>query len=160
MKVFKFGGASIRNANAIRNMSNIIKNYGDKPLVVVVSAMGKTTSGLEKYINAVVNKEDSAPFCHQLIDYHLGILSDLFTGDELIFKEVEKIILQITQIPWDAQNYGKYYDSVVSVGEVVSSKIISAYFTKDDIPNMLKKISFIIFFPAWSAGWAFPAKMN
>lgn len=133
MQVFKFGGASIRNASAIRNMLSIIKNYGDKPLVVVVSAMGKTTRYLEQYIEAIVNKEDAKPIYNQIKTYHEQILAELFSKGNKIFEESESIIIKITKIRWDAKNYGKYYDSIVSVGELLASAIILAYLTEEEV---------------------------
>jgi len=133
MQVFKFGGASIRNASAIRNMANIIENYGDRPLVVVVSAMGKTTRLLEQYIEAIVNKEDTKPIYNQIIQYHQQIVGELFSSGNSIFKESESIIYKITKILWDAKNYGKYYDSIVSVGELLASAIILAYLKEKDV---------------------------
>jgi len=133
MQVFKFGGASIRNASAIRNMLSIIKTYGDKPLVVVVSAMGKTTRYLEQYIEAIVNKEDAKPIYNQIKTYHDQILAELFSKGNKIFEESESILITINKTSWDAKNYGKYYDSIVSVGELLASAIILAYLTEEEV---------------------------
>ncbi len=70
MQVFKFGGASIRHAGAIKNMAEIIRKYGEQPLVVVVSAMGKTTRALEDYIEARVNDSEVAEKHRAIIEYH------------------------------------------------------------------------------------------
>src|SRR4030042_7062752 len=75
MKVFKFGGASVMNAESVRNIGNILRNYNE-PLVVVISAMGKTTNALERVVNAQING-DKTRACEELDrirDYHMSIV--------------------------------------------------------------------------------------
>lgn len=133
MQVFKFGGASIRNASAIRNMADIIRNYGEKPLLIVVSAMGKTTRHLESYINGVVDGEQQENSISKISGYHAEIMQELFQENDLVFAAVTELFNDLQQINWNGDNYGKYYDRVVSVGELVSSTIITAYLNKEHI---------------------------
>ena len=70
MKVFKFGGASVKSAAAVRNTAAIIHSFSDQALLVVVSAMGKTTNALERVVNAILRKQDYQPELSQLKEYH------------------------------------------------------------------------------------------
>lgn len=120
MQVYKFGGASVRNAEGIRNLAHIV-SLAQGDLVVVVSAMGKTTNALERVLNAQV-AGDTATAQQEwdaLIDYHCTILHDLGLAD----------ILPIHVLPplYDAQNYDLSYDQLVSWGEIISTTIVSAY---------------------------------
>ena len=135
MQVFKFGGASIRNANAIRNIAEIIRNYGDKPLVVVVSAMGKTTRNLEAYINGVVDDTPQENSINEISAYHVDIMQELFKENDLVFAVVRELFTDLEQVAWDGENYSKFYDRVVSVGELVSSTIIAAYLNNENISS-------------------------
>jgi len=133
MQVFKFGGASIRNVSAIRNMANIVDKYGEMPLVVVVSAMGKTTRNLESYIEAIVEGKDGKTIIEEIRQNHLTLLNELFDPEENIFSEVETLFNEWPQGVSGTENYGKFYDRIVSLGEMVSSTIIAAYLNKKQI---------------------------
>jgi aspartate kinase len=130
MQIFKFGGASIRNAEAIRNMTDIVDKYGEKPLLVVVSAMDKTTRHLEAYINGVVEKNLVKNSLEEISEFHFSIMQELFEVNDPVFEEVGDLFSKVKQIEWQGDNYSKFYDSVVSVGEMVSSSIIAAYLNK------------------------------
>ena len=133
MNVFKFGGASIRNANAIRNMANIIRKYGEKPLVIVVSAMGKTTRHLEAYVNGVVDGKQLENSINEINVSHTEIMQELFEENDVVFDAVKELFTDLEQATWDGGDYSKFYDRVVSVGELVSSTIIAAYLNKENI---------------------------
>ena len=119
MQVFKFGGASIRNALAIRNMADIIRNYGKKPLLIVVSAMGKTTRHLEAYINGVSEGKRDNGVIREIHEYHLKIMQELFQEDNPVFKCVEGLFMEAEAVPWDEEHYSKFYDKIFSLGEQV-----------------------------------------
>lgn len=145
MQVFKFGGASIRNANAIKNMADIIIKYGEKPLVVVVSAMGKTTRALEDYIAARADGDEATNELATIKDYHKVILDGLFEPGHKIFETIEKMLNELPQVSYHKELYGKFYDRIVSTGEMVSSTIITAYLNsisvkakRLDAPNLIK----------------------
>jgi len=80
MKVFKFGGASLKSPEAIRNMASIIQHFKGEKLVVVVSAMGKTTNNLEALFKQVNQQEDPEKKFKEIVDYHLGISSQLISS--------------------------------------------------------------------------------
>ena len=127
MQVFKFGGASLRNEQAVRNMAAIVKRYGRQPLVVVVSAMGKTTRHLEAYIEARVHGLDADKVLQEIKDYHQQIMQGLFGKRHEIFTEVEQCFDQLADVVWDNTHYERFADRIVATGELVSSAIVTAF---------------------------------
>jgi len=127
MKVFKFGGASIKNAEAIKNMCAIIGEYSNEKLVVVVSAMGKTTNALEKILNLNYNKQKVGQELATLKKYHHDILQILFNQDHKVHGLVESIFSQLEHTLTLPYLYDQMYDQVVSCGELLSSTIIAEY---------------------------------
>jgi aspartate kinase len=136
MKVFKFGGASLKSPEAIRNMASIVQHFKGEKLVIVVSAMGKTTNNLEALFQLVIQKEDPLKKFREIIDYHLGISSQLISGTE----NLEKIDHLIDQLKTTVANVDlgdnpdKVYDQIISHGELLSSSIISAYLSEVGLP--------------------------
>ena len=128
MRIFKFGGASIKNASAIRNMCEIIRSYRKDNLIVIVSAMGKTTNALEKIHACNLQKNDTSSLVEGLITYHADIANELFENHETINKEINKWKLYLEEVlSGTPDSPSQLYDSVVSVGELLSSTIISFY---------------------------------
>lgn len=138
MKVFKFGGASVNSADAVRNMAQIVKNHLEsEPLVVVVSAMGKTTNLLEKLVPGSAGVSSANALRQQLEDYHLDIAKSLIPNDDTIINKIQTLLYQLdqtiaalshsdTQSP-SHSNYNYNYDQVVSFGELISTTIIAYY---------------------------------
>jgi aspartate kinase len=127
MRVFKFGGASLKNAGAIRNMASIVKSHAATPLLVVVSAMGKTTNALESVLNTFTRKGDCLEEIEAIKNYHLQICQELFTSTEEIIPKLNSIFDELSKkvnLPGD---YDQVYDQVVSMGEVISSVIVEQY---------------------------------
>ncbi|MCX6213534.1 aspartate kinase [Spirosoma sp.] len=129
MKVFKFGGASVKDAAGVRNLADIIQKQG-KDIVVVVSAMGKTTNALEALVRAYVDKrpDDVKAQLASLKSYHTNIMDDL-TGN---YNQVHYTFAQLENYlksPVSAL-YDEVYDQIVSVGELLSTQIIFAYLNK------------------------------
>lgn len=130
MKVFKFGGASINSAEAVRNLEKIVKTYDEK-LVVVISAMGKTTNALERvtedYYHRRASLEGSLNFVK---DYHDAIINDLFPDKshdahediDHIFKKLQE---KLDEEP--SMHYNFEYDQIVCHGEILSTKIVYHY---------------------------------
>ena len=120
MKVFKFGGASVKDAAGVKNVATIIKNYTGGNAVIVVSAMGKTTNALEQIVNLGYAENDYNEAINQLYTHHHTIVGDLHIHVELSYF----IDLIIQQIEGNRQmTYPQYYDQVVSGGELISSSI-------------------------------------
>ncbi len=139
MKVFKFGGASVKDANAVRNMAKIIQDYHEIPLVVVVSAMGKTTNALESLADAFYHKTGEAPSLFESIkEFHFNLASELFPEKtHPIFEDLHNAFLEIEwQIEDDpVGTYDFEYDQLVCVGEILSTKIISHFLNQNDCSN-------------------------
>ena len=131
MKVFKFGGASVRDASGVKNLVSVLKEVGFENTLVVVSAMGKTTNALEKiidnYFNESINHLDGLI---ELKHYHVEISKNLFKNksskiEEIIHKLFDELneFLKSNKSP----NYSFVYDQVVSIGELLSSKIVHEF---------------------------------
>ncbi|MCB9224595.1 MAG: aspartate kinase [Crocinitomicaceae bacterium] len=138
-RVFKFGGASVKDANAVRNVSDILKRYPDDQLVVVISAMGKTTNALEKVVDSYWNKDGN---CKDLIEelkvFHRQIIQELFgSNSEYISAELEIIWQDLAKkcATDPSDNYHFEYDQIVSLGEVISTKIVHAYLNSIELES-------------------------
>ena len=130
MLVFKFGGASVKDAAGIINLGKVVGLYTDKPLLIVVSAMGKTTNALEKLTKAYINQSDDLHDIYEEIKaYHYTILGEIFESTDHVFNEVANTFVEIDWMIEDEphDNYDFIYDQVVSVGELVSTRIVNAY---------------------------------
>ncbi|MBR6117937.1 MAG: aspartate kinase [Paludibacteraceae bacterium] len=126
MKVFKFGGASVKNAAGVRNVEQIIRLEGSHDLMVVVSAMGKTTNALERVVEFLASGKEEQALNQwvDVMDFHVDIMK------ELGLKPGSDIRLQ-GEIPYDpALPYDENYDQVVSMGEILSTQIVAVYLLK------------------------------
>lgn len=141
MRVFKFGGASVNSADAVKNVLKILTKQKDDKLLVVFSAMGKTTNAFEKLTNSYFfNSNDLNLNLEQIIQYHICIINDLFSDKHhIIFNKFDEIINEIKQILTNAPstNYDFEYDKIVPYGEIISSMIISDYLNNSGIRNIL-----------------------
>ncbi len=130
MKVFKFGGASVKDASGVRNLERIVRmNSTSDGLMVVVSAMGKTTNALERVVDYLeAGKEEMAlTQWVDIIDHHVAIMK------ELGLQPGSDIRLQ-GEIPFDpALPYDQNYDQIVSLGEIMSTQIIAVYLLKQGL---------------------------
>ncbi|RLD28946.1 MAG: aspartate kinase [Bacteroidetes bacterium] len=139
MKVFKFGGASITNAERVKNLASVIQSSGEKNLVVVISAMGKMTNALEDVVHAYF--EDRTQFRDSqddVIQYHLEIMQDLFPNDSHpVFKIVRDLFQDMTHflVTNKSTSHAFVYDQIVSYGEFISTHIVSAYLHSENINN-------------------------
>lgn len=130
MLVFKFGGASVKDAAGIINLSKVVEKYKHEKLLIVVSAMGKTTNALERLTKAYVNQSDDIQLIYNEIkDYHYAILSELFDHSHPVFDDVENTFVEIDWMIEDEphDDYDFIYDQIVSIGELVSTRIVNAY---------------------------------
>jgi aspartate kinase len=129
-QIFKFGGASVKDASAVKNLAEILRNRLRKNMVIVVSAMGKTTNALEKLLELRMKEEDISSNSTILKNYHLEICKDLFPSDHTIFSKLDNYFLQLEKLlvnPITKDNYDEYYDRVVAFGELISSRIVMEY---------------------------------
>lgn len=130
MKVFKFGGASVKDAEGVKNVVKIISAHRNEPLLVVVSAMGKTTNALEELLQLSIEHQSFQEQVNSLYEYHLQIVKSLFTDlkHEVHFQLAQRF-QSLTRALHKAkkQNSGQAYDEIVAHGELISTIIVQAY---------------------------------
>lgn len=131
LKTFKFGGASIRDTERIENVANILQDFDNQSLIIIVSAMGKTTNALEAIVKSYVAQDGKAfELLEKVKQQHYATMLELFkTETHEVFTSVNDTFVEIEWVleeePED--NFDYIYDQIVSVGELVSSKIVAAY---------------------------------
>ncbi|HQW87245.1 MAG TPA: aspartate kinase [Flavobacteriales bacterium] len=137
MKVFKFGGASVKDAAGVRNVANVLSRFADDDLLIVVSAMGKTTNALEEVVWAYSEGRDTRPMVEKLRAAHTAVLADVAPGDEAAqaaldgsFRELQRALGQRPGGRVDED-----YDQIVSLGEVWSTLVVSAHLGHAGIAN-------------------------
>ena len=140
MLVFKFGGASVKSAEAVKNIVRILQRYPDKEIVVVVSAMGKTTNALEQVIAsyAIKDKDGYGKEVDRLKAYHLEIVQGLFPeGEHPVYAAVETLFGEFEQrlSKEPTLNYDYDYDQLICFGELLSTTIISHFLNVSEVPT-------------------------
>ena len=139
MRIYKFGGASVKDANSIKNVVNVLKVMGHENTLLVVSAMGKTTNAMEDVVNSYFNNKEALPLAFQeVITYHNEILQELFDNPKHpIFEKVKSLFDEAKGfLAWNkSPKYGFVYDQVVGYGELVSTTILSTYLNEIGIVN-------------------------
>src|ERR1700730_9794411 len=152
MQVFKFGGASVNNVERIRNVADILRHYKNEKILVVISAMGKTTNALEKLVEAFYAGENESAL--QLFDKirreHISI------ARELILKPVDQLTSFFTEVEWmlheksssvpiyPGDRFDYYYDQVVCTGELLSTCIVSHFLNETGLSNQWLDVRDII----------------
>jgi aspartate kinase len=138
IKVFKFGGASVKNSEAVRNMTRIVRSYAQQPLVVVVSAMGKTTNAIERIHTARFEGKPYQEDLKEIVLYHTQLTDELFGDDPS-----GKIALQSQLSDFTTalhkpctSDFDREYDSLIGYGELISTAIIQAYLQKEGISSI------------------------
>lgn len=130
MKVFKFGGASVKDAPAIENLKNILQRYENEQLVVVISAMGKTTNFLEKVLDAYYHAPENVPsLVSELRTQHETVAAQLMGADNPFLPHSERLFTLLNeqlQRP-TSDNFDYDYDRIVSFGELLSTTLIATY---------------------------------
>lgn len=128
MQVYKFGGASVKDADGIKNLCSILKHEKES-VVVVISAMGKMTNALEKVVDGFVDGKDVSDLLTNVKQYHLDTLTDLGLTSEEVWIDINDTFVEVEWILEDEiqDSYDYLYDQIVSLGEVLSTKIVSHY---------------------------------
>ena len=158
MKVFKFGGASLKNASAIRNMLNIILHHKlQHQLLIVVSAMGKTTNALEAVLNNYWENKNYVANLRKVGDFHYEIIENLFPNPQSAVYEVLENWLENLQslLKQSNQNisYDQMYDLIVGQGEVISSKIVQHFLLENSgVGKWINACEFIVTDSSWREG--------
>jgi aspartate kinase len=138
MKIFKFGGASVKDAEGVKNVAKIIQSEGNSDTLVVISAMGKITNAFEEVIDAYYHKSEELPSKLTFIDgYHKNIMNALFDKNDTVYQEID---ILFGELGWflarnTSQRYNYVYDQIICFGELLSTKIVSAYLAKLGIHN-------------------------
>lgn len=127
MRVFKFGGASVKDASGVANVAVILQSYAVPPTVVVVSAMGKTTNALERILNSHRSQEDTTVELTGLKHFHATIMAGLFPAAHPVFDTVAKRFSELESALDRDGEYDVVYDQVVSYGEILSTVIVHEY---------------------------------
>lgn len=139
MKIFKFGGASTKDAASVKNVLTVINQTGEKDLIVVISAMGKTTNALEEVVKVYFSGDRNIKNSLKAVyDFHFNILTDLFSSREHpVFLELDEIFNELKNFLESnkSKNHAFVYDQVVSYGELISSTILSVYCSENGIAN-------------------------
>jgi aspartate kinase len=138
MKVFKFGGASVKDADAIRNTADIIRLYPNEEIVIVISAMGKITNALEEVVRAYFHGEGNLAEKWQFVkEYHYTEIDKLFAAKEAVYDDANALFEAVEQL-FSAPatlSYDCVYDQIVSLGELISTTIVSHYLNVADLPS-------------------------
>ena len=139
MKVFKFGGASIKSANAIKNVAKILNSQDLSNCLLVISAMGKMTNAFEKITDAYFNNDqekltESIDFTS---NFHFKIINNLFAENHVIHQKITVLFRQLVRFLTQnkSRNYDYLYDQIVSYGELLSTTIVSDYLNEIKIHN-------------------------
>ena len=131
MRVFKFGGASVKDAEGVKRVAHVLREMGYENTVVVISAMGKTTNAMEEVVaNYFDDTKSHLSTLKELEDFHLTIISALFDGSQPpVVKQVKKLIAECNTFLTNnrSPHPAFVYDQVVSFGELLSTSIVCAY---------------------------------
>ena len=140
MQVFKFGGASVNSVERVKNVGDILKLYPNEKILVVISAMGKTTNALEKVVNAFYEgkKDEALQLFQQVKQQHLNTAKYLLVTNAVICEE--QLNNFFTEAEWllhdkPVRDYDYYYDQVVCIGELLSTSIVSHYLNDIGVKN-------------------------
>ncbi|MEJ2584830.1 MAG: aspartate kinase [Robiginitalea sp.] len=139
MRIFKFGGASVKDAEGVRNLVRVLEETGTEKTFLIVSAMGKTTNAMEAVVNAYFNDKPSVSIALEAVqDFHFGILRELFPAEgHPVYDSVRSLFEEVRGfLAWNkSPKYNFVYDQVVGYGELLSTVIISAYLNHSGIGN-------------------------
>ncbi len=137
MKIFKFGGASVKDADSVKNVLRVLSIQGFERCLIVVSAMGKTTNALERVVEFYFNKSDYQQEIAKIKEEHIQIAKGLFDENHYVFSEIKLFFDDIESFLRrnKSPNYNFVYDQVVTCGEMISSKILSVYLSDNEVGN-------------------------
>ena len=137
MKIFKFGGASVKDADSVKNVLRVLSIQGFERCLIVVSAIGKTTNALERVVEFYFNKSDYQQEIAKIKEEHIQIAKGLFDENHHVFGEIKLFFDDIESFLRrnKSPNYNFVYDQVVTCGEMISSKILSMYLSDNEMGN-------------------------
>ena len=138
MKIFKFGGASIKDAEGVKNLVKVVEQNGNDNTLVVISAMGKMTNAFEALIDAYFYKQDTFEAKRNHVEsFHRNMMDELFEKENEIYLQVDTLF---EELDWflnrnTSQRYNYVYDQIICFGELLSTRIVSAYLKTVQIEN-------------------------
>lgn len=135
MKVFKFGGASVKDVAGVKNVAFILQSFTRHPILIVVSAMAKTTNALERTLNLFRSGDDHTAELTTLKHFHARIMQELFGEHHPVFGRVTGLFNELEQKLNRDDPYDEVYDQVVSYGELISSVIVHHYLLEQKLPS-------------------------
>ena len=137
MKVFKFGGASVKDAAGVRNVASLLQSVGYENTCIIVSAMGKTTNALEEVVKRYFEEQDFEKTINEVKEQHIALATELFDNPAEVSNEISQFFDDIVSFLRrnKSPNYSYVYDQVVCCGELISTKIISMYLNSIQINN-------------------------
>ncbi|MBK8514792.1 MAG: aspartate kinase [Saprospiraceae bacterium] len=130
LKVFKFGGASVKDSEGYRNVGSILSNFSSEKIVIVVSAMGKTTNALEEVVKSYYEQDDKTSYLlEQIRESHINLIKDLFVASKDVIDDINDTLVEIEWVLEEKphEDFDYTYDQIVSIGELLSSKILGHY---------------------------------
>lgn len=140
MRVFKFGGASVKDAESVRNISLILQKYRDEDLVIIISAMNKTTNALENLAKSSYEDDRaSGSLFKEIKDYHIQIAQALFPNqNHPVFESLDRLFMEMDHLlgTGEKQEFDRYYDQLVPYGELLSTQIISWFLNDAGFQNI------------------------
>lgn len=155
--VFKFGGASVKDAAGIRNITGILQTFAETQLVIVVSAMGKTTNALEDVVAAHAGQTgQAAQLLENIKSAHFKIMDELFAKNHPVYGAVSNTFKPFEQILAGKPdpNYDFMYDQIVCLGELVASRIVAAFLNQQGLTtHWLDARSIILTDDIYREGW-------
>ena len=138
MRIFKFGGASVKDAEGVKNVASVLQHEGVENVLVVISAMGKMTNAFEEIVEAYFYKNENLKESLDFVeDFHVKIITDLFQGQHEIFNRVNFLLGELSgfMVENKSKNYNYVYDQLVGFGELLSTSIVSAYLLEIGVHN-------------------------
>jgi len=136
IKVFKFGGASVKDSEGFKNVSRILKAYKEEKIVVVVSAMGKTTNALEEVVKSYYGQHSNTnELLEEIKTNHFKLIHDLFDASPEVLDDINDTFVEVEWVLDESpsEDYDYIYDQIVSIGELLSSKILAHFLTHEKI---------------------------
>ena len=140
MKVFKFGGASVKDAAGVRNVAEILARFANENVLVVISAMGKMTNKMEDLVHAYFyNTGQAHAIIAEIREFHYQILQELGDTNYIqLYNDVDNLLLELecmVENPNNLEDYDFVYDQIVGFGELLSTRIVSSYLISQQTRN-------------------------
>lgn len=138
MRIFKFGGASVKDANGVKNVAKVLQHEGTENTLVVISAMGKMTNAFEQVVNDYFYKKESLKDSLKFVeDFHQNMLNDLFSPNHEVYNKVNHLFGELSGFMArnTSKDYNYVYDQMVGFGELLSTTIVSAYLSEIGVEN-------------------------